>query len=135
MNSCRNAMAITRHGRPGLVLSAQATQIPQTTPNTDKPRPEVDRNATILVRPEDAAFRREFGTGKWIQRSTKISLGQTNVMSLVERVSRSIVVLKNPSTSIAVGRLRSVPDLLQPSAARGKAPVLEVVAWTGRSSR
>jgi transposase, IS30 family len=57
--------------------------------------PEFDRDASILFRPDDVAHRREFGLWEGDLMLFKQSLDQTNVTSLVERVSRFTVLLKN----------------------------------------
>ncbi|SDI69315.1 Integrase core domain-containing protein [Alloyangia pacifica] len=57
--------------------------------------PKFDRDVSILFRPDDVAHRREFGHWEGDLMLFKQSLGQTNVTSLVERVSRFTVLLKN----------------------------------------
>lgn len=55
------------------------------------------RDVSILFRPEDVAHRREFGHWEGDLMLFEQRLGQTNVTSLVERVSRFSVILKNPN--------------------------------------
>lgn len=59
--------------------------------------PKYDRDVSILFRPGDVAHRRQFGHWEGDLMLFKQSLGQSNVTSLVERVSRYTVLLKNPN--------------------------------------
>lgn len=59
--------------------------------------PKFDRDVSILFRPDDVAHRRQFGHWEADLVLFKQKLGQTNVTSLVERVSRFTVLLKNPN--------------------------------------
>ena len=59
--------------------------------------PKFDRDVSILFRPDDVAHRRQFGHGEGDLMLFKHKLGQSNVTSLVERVSRFTVLLKNPN--------------------------------------
>ena len=53
-----------------------------------------DRDVNILLRPDNVAHRRQFGHWEGNLMLFKQKLGQTNVTSLVERVSRFTVLLK-----------------------------------------
>jgi len=73
----------------------------------------------ILFRPDDVAHRRQFGHWEADMMLFKHKLGQNNVTSLVERVSRFTVILKNPNkcTKPVMGKIMSaIKDL--PLAAR-----------------
>lgn len=59
--------------------------------------PKFHRDVSILFRPDDVAHRRQFGHWEGDLMLFKQKLGQTNVTSLVERVSRFTVILKNPN--------------------------------------
>ena len=59
--------------------------------------PKFHRDVSILFRPDDVAHRRHFGHWEADLMLFKQKLGQTNVTSLVERVSRFTVILKNPN--------------------------------------
>ncbi|MFK7871482.1 MAG: IS30 family transposase [Roseobacter sp.] len=59
--------------------------------------PKFDRNVNILFRPNDVAHRRQLGHCRADLVLFKQKLGQANVTSLVERVSRFTVLLKNPN--------------------------------------
>jgi len=59
--------------------------------------PKFHRDVSILFRPDDVAHRRQFGHWEADLMLFKQKLGQTNVTSLVERVSRFTVILKNPN--------------------------------------
>jgi transposase, IS30 family len=59
--------------------------------------PKFDRDVSILFRPDDVAHRRQFGHWEADLMLFKQKLGQSNVTSLVERVSRFNVLLKNPN--------------------------------------
>jgi len=81
--------------------------------------PKFDRDVSILFRPDDVAHRRQFGHWEADLMLFKQKLGQTNVTSLVERVSRFTVLLKNPNkrTKPVMGKImKAVRDL--PYAAR-----------------
>ena len=60
-----------------------------------KPAPRFHRDISILFRPDDVAHRREFGHWEGDLMLFKQKYGQVNVTSLVERVSRFTVLLKN----------------------------------------
>ena len=73
-----------------------------------------DRDVSILFRPDDVAHRREFGHWEGDLMLFEQKRGQTNVTSLVERVSRFTVILKNPNrrTKPVMGKIiRAVKDL------------------------
>lgn len=55
-----------------------------------------DRDVSILFRPDDVAHRRQFGHWEGDLMLFRQTLGQTNVTSLVERMSRFTVLLKTP---------------------------------------
>lgn len=57
--------------------------------------PKFDRDVSILFRPDDIAHRRQFGHWEGDLMLFKQKLGQTNITSLVERISRFTVLLKN----------------------------------------
>ena len=59
--------------------------------------PKFHRDISILFRPDDVAHRRQFGHWEGDLMLFKQKLGQTNVTSLVEGVSRFTVILKNPN--------------------------------------
>ena len=59
--------------------------------------PKFHRDVGILFRPDDVAYRRQFGHWEGDLMLFKQKLGQSNVTSLVERVSRFTVILKNPN--------------------------------------
>ena len=59
--------------------------------------PKFHRDVSILFRPDDVAHCRQFGHWEADLMLFKQKLGQTNVTSLVERVSRFTVILKNPN--------------------------------------
>ena len=76
--------------------------------------PRFDRDVSILFRPDDVAHRRQFGHWEADLMLFKQKLGQANVTSLVERVSRFIVPLKNPNkrTKPVMGKImKAVRDL------------------------
>jgi IS30 family transposase len=58
------------------------------------------RYVSILFRPNDVAHRRQFGHSEGDLMSFEQKSGQTDVNSLVERVSRFTVILKNPNRRI-----------------------------------
>lgn len=77
------------------------------------------RDVSILFRPDDVAHRRQFGHWEADLMLFKQKLGQSNVTSLVERVSRFTVILKNPNkrTKPVMGKIMdAIRDL--PLAAR-----------------
>lgn len=81
--------------------------------------PKFHRDVSILFRPDDVAHRRQFGHWEANLILFKQKLGQSNVTSLVERVSRYTVLLKNPSkrTKPVMGKIiKAIKDL--PHAAR-----------------
>ena len=59
--------------------------------------PKFHRDVSILFRPDDVAHRRQFGHWEGDLMLFKQRFGQANVTSLVERVSRFTVLLKNPN--------------------------------------
>ncbi|WP_171212856.1 IS30 family transposase [Ruegeria sp. HKCCA5426] len=76
--------------------------------------PKFDRDVSILFRPDDVAHRRQFGYWEGDLMLFKQSLGQSNVTSLVERVSRFTVLLNNPNkrTKPVMGKImKAVRDL------------------------
>ena len=60
-------------------------------------KPKFDRDVSILFRPDDVAHRRQFGHWEADLMLFEQKGDQTNVTSLVERVSRFTVILKNPN--------------------------------------
>jgi IS30 family transposase len=73
-----------------------------------------DRDVSILFRPDDVAHRREFGHWEGDLMLFEQKRGQTNVISLVERVSRFTVILKNPNkrTKPVMGKIiKAIKDL------------------------
>lgn len=82
-------------------------------------KPKFHRDVSILFRPDDVAHRRQFGHWEADLMLFKQSLGQSNVTSIVERVSRFTVLLKNPNkrTKPVMGKImKAISDL--PLAAR-----------------
>lgn len=83
--------------------------------------PKFDRDVSILFRPDDVAHRRQFGHWEADLILFKQKFGQSNVTSLVERVSRFTVLLKNPnkSTKPVMGKImkavRNLPYLARQS--------------------
>ncbi|PCH99033.1 MAG: IS30 family transposase [Rhodobacteraceae bacterium] len=76
--------------------------------------PKFHRDVSILFRPDDVAHRRQFGHWEGDLMLFKQRLGQTNVTTLVERVSRFTVILKNPNrrTKPVVGKIiKAIKDL------------------------
>ncbi|WP_313851752.1 IS30 family transposase, partial [Parasedimentitalea psychrophila] len=76
--------------------------------------PKFNRDVSILFRPDDVAHRRQFGHWEADLILFKQKLGQTNVTTLVERVSRFTVLLKNPSkrTKPVMGKIiKAIRDL------------------------
>jgi len=76
--------------------------------------PKFDRDVSILFRPDDVAHRRQFGHWEGDLVLFKQRFGQTNITSLVERVSRFTVLLKNPNkrTKPVMGKImKAVRDL------------------------
>lgn len=76
--------------------------------------PKFHRDVSILFRPDDVAHRRQFGHWEGDLMLFKQKLGQTNVTTLVERVSRFTVVLKNPNrrTKPVMGKIiKAIKDL------------------------
>nr|WP_238705168.1 IS30 family transposase [Parasedimentitalea marina] len=59
--------------------------------------PKFHRDVSILFRPDDVAHHRQFGHWEGDRLLFKQKLGQTNVTSLVERVSRFTAILKKPN--------------------------------------
>ena len=59
--------------------------------------PKFHRDVSILFRPDDVAHRRQFGHWEADLTLLKQKLGQSNVTSLVERVSGFTVILRNPN--------------------------------------
>ena len=76
--------------------------------------PNFHRDVSILFRPDDVAHRRQFGHWEGDLMLFEQKLGQTNVTSLVERVSRFTVILKNPNkrTKPVIGKIiKAIRDL------------------------
>jgi IS30 family transposase len=77
-------------------------------------KPKFHRDVNILFRPDDVAHRRLFGHWEGDLMLFKQKLGQSNVTSLVERVSRFTVILKNPNkrTKPVMGKIiKAMKDL------------------------
>lgn len=95
--------------------------------------PKFDRDVSILFRPDDIAHRRQFGHWEADLMLFKQQLGQTNVTSLVERVSRFTVLLKNPNkrTKPVMGKImeavRDLPHLARKSITFDRGT--EFVSW------
>lgn len=95
--------------------------------------PKFGRDVSILFRPDDVAHRRQFGHWEGDLMLFKQSLGQTNVTSLVERVSRFTVLLKNPNkrTRPVMGKIkkaiRDLPHLARKSITFDRGT--EFVSW------
>ncbi len=83
--------------------------------------PKFHRNVSILFRSDDVARRRQFGHWEGDFMLFKQKLDQTNVTTLVERISRFTVILKNPNrrTKPVVGNIikaiRDLPDVTRRS--------------------
>nr|WP_253283282.1 IS30 family transposase [Ruegeria sp. HKCCD7559] len=78
--------------------------------------PKFDCDVSILFRPDDVAHRRQYGHWEGDLMLFKQALGQSNVTSLVERVSRFTVLLKNPNkrTKPVMGKImKAVGNLPQ----------------------
>ncbi|MEP1961426.1 IS30 family transposase, partial [Tateyamaria sp.] len=76
--------------------------------------PKFHRDVSILFRPDDVAHRRQFGHWEGDLMLFKQKLGQSNVTSLVERVSRFTVILKNSTkrTKPVMGKIiKAIKDL------------------------
>jgi IS30 family transposase len=92
-----------------------------------------DRDVSILFRPDDVAHRREFEHWEGDLMLFEQKRGQTNVTTLVERVSRFTVILKNPNkrTKPVMGKImKAIKDL--PHIARRSITVdrgSEFVSW------
>ena len=95
--------------------------------------PKFDRDVSILFRPDDVAHRRQFGHWEGDLMLFKQKLGQSNVTSLVERVSRFTVLLKNPNkrTKPVIGKImkavRDLPHLARKSITFDRGT--EFVSW------
>jgi IS30 family transposase len=79
-----------------------------------KHTPKFHRDVSILFRPDDVAHRREFGHWEGDLMLFEQKLGQSNVTSLVERVSRFAVILKNPNKRtkpVMVKIIKAIKDL------------------------
>ena len=77
-------------------------------------KPKFDRDVSILFRPDDVAHRRQFGHWEGDLMLFKLKPGHSTVTSLVERVSRFTVLLKNPNkrTKPVMGKImKAVRDL------------------------
>jgi IS30 family transposase len=73
-----------------------------------------DRDVSILFRPDDVAHRRQFDHWEGDLMLFEQKRGQTNVTTLVERVSRFTVILKNPNkrTKPVMGKImKAIKDL------------------------
>lgn len=84
-----------RHARGFVVVLANASRRAQTTTHPQRREPKFHRDVSILFRPDDVAHRRQFGHWEGDLMLFKQKLGQANVTSLVKRVSRFTVILKN----------------------------------------
>ena len=76
--------------------------------------PKFHRDVSILFRPDDVAHRRQFGHWEGDLMLFKQKRGQTNVTTLVERVSRFTVILKNQNkrTKPVMGKImKAIKDL------------------------
>lgn len=76
--------------------------------------PKFHRDVSILFRPDDVAHRRQFGHWEADLMLFRQKLGQMNVTTLVERVSRFTVILKNPNkrTKLVMGKIMTaIKDL------------------------
>lgn len=95
--------------------------------------PRFHRDVSILFRPDDVAHRRQFGHWEGDLVLFKQGFGQSNVTSLVERVSRFTVLLKNPSkhTKPVMGKImaaiRDLPFLARKSITFDRGT--EFVSW------
>ena len=77
-------------------------------------KPKFDLDVSIIFRPDDVAHRRQFGRWEGDLMLFEQKLGQTNVTTLVERVSRFTVILKNPNrrTKPVMGKIiKAIKDL------------------------
>ncbi len=80
--------------------------------------PKFDRDVSILFRPDDVAHRHQLGHWEGDFMLFKQTLGQSNVTSLVKRVSRFTVLLKNPykQTKPVMGKImKAIRDLPHPA--------------------
>ncbi len=96
--------------------------------------PKFDRDVSILFRPDDVAHRRQFGHWEADLMLFKQDLGQSNITSLVERVSRFTMLLINPNkrTKPVMGKIMSAvrtcpiwpgnpsPSIAAPSSSAGR---------------
>lgn len=76
--------------------------------------PKFHRDVSILFRPDDVAHRRQFGHWEVDSMLFEQKLGQNDVTSLVERMSRFTLILKNPNkrTKPVMGKIiKAVKDL------------------------
>lgn len=76
--------------------------------------PKFPRDVSILFRPDIVAHRRQFGHWEGDLMLFEQKRGQTNVTSLVERMSRFTVILKNPNkrTKPVMGKIiKAIKDL------------------------
>ncbi len=101
---------------------------------TRKKRPsKFHRDVSILFRPDDVAHRRQFGHWEGDLMLFKQHFGQANVTSLVERVSRFTVILKNDSkkTKPVMGKIikaiRTLPQSARKSITFDRGT--EFVSW------
>ena len=96
-------------------------------------KPKFDRDVSILFRPDDVAHRRQFGHWEADLVLFKQRFGQSNVTSLVERVSRFTVLLKNPNkrTKPVMGKImkamRDLPHIARRSITFDRGT--EFVSW------
>ncbi|MDW3221415.1 MAG: IS30 family transposase [Paracoccaceae bacterium] len=94
---------------------------------------KIDRDASILFRPEDVAHRRQFGHSEGDLKLFEQKFGQTNVTSFIERVSRYTAILKNPNkpTKPVMGKImkaiRDLPLIARRSIIFDRGP--EFVSW------
>jgi len=103
-----------RHVTGLVVVPAHASQEPDTPPCSKASEIKFDRDVSILFRPDDVAHRRQFGHWEGDLMLFEQRTWQANVTSLVERVSRFTVILKNPNkrTKPVMGKiLKAIKDL------------------------
>lgn len=95
--------------------------------------PKFDRGVSILFRPDDVAHRRQFGHWEGDLMLFKQALSQSNVTSLLERVSRFTALLKNPNkrTKPVMGKImnavRDLPHLARKSITFDRGT--EIASW------
>lgn len=95
--------------------------------------PKFDRDVSILFRPDDVAHRRQFGHWEGDLVLFKQRFGQTNITSLVARISRFTVLLKNlnkrtkPVMGKIMNAVRDLPHLARRSITFDRGT--EFVSW------